>query len=540
MGDYNTSFVNAKLLHYNGNTWSNVSLPPISGGSFLYAIDALNSTDVWIAGGKFAAPTRLAYAMHYNGTSWSEVNVPAVGSYWNAFNSLSAVSANDVWAGGYWGNNYGDFHSLIMHWNGSTWVNSALPANIVANGGEVLDIKAASANDAWAVGYYLTGGMFKVHWDGTAWTEVIPANGGGGAFAIVAPNNAYSFGGEISKWNGSSWTVVDSLKQVDYPALGSAVVFPNGDIWAAGRKMDTSGTNFYSLVYRSVNNTPVFNNGANQMANFVSGSTNTLDALLKVQDADVAQQVTYSIVTAPVHGTLNGLPAVATTSNGFAQPSGVTYTPVAGYSGTDQFVIKTSVGSVSSLTTITANIAGTLPVVLGSFNVIKQEAGILVDWMTVSESNTLHFNLERSLDGINYSKIYSAAAKGNSSVPVKYSWTDVLPHDGSNYYRLKLIDKNGQVTLFPVKTMIWHNTKASAFVIHGNVVSTNGIQIRMNTAEMGTLMLVNMKGEVLRSQQVASGNYYMEFSIPSSAAGTYILSFRNIKLIESEYVIIVH
>src|SRR5688572_24157039 len=258
VGAYNDfATTRAELLHYDGISWTNQPLPFITGGSFLNALHAINASDIWAAGGQSGSPTRPCFVIHYNGSSWTEITVPPVGVYRNRFNDIHGISSNDIWAAGHWGNSYGDFHALIMHWNGTNWSNISLPSSIVSQLSEVLSIKMIAANDVWAVGYYSAGGMFKIHWDGNSWTEIIPANGGGGAFAPLSSNNVFSVGGEISHWNGSAWTIVDGLTQLSYPSLGSTVVFSNGEIWAGGRTVDASN-NFFSLIYRSVNNVPVF------------------------------------------------------------------------------------------------------------------------------------------------------------------------------------------------------------------------------------------------------------------------------------------
>jgi hypothetical protein len=114
-----------------------------------------------------------------------------------------------------------------------------------------------SANDVWAIGSFLTGGIIMLHYDGTSWTEVITP-GGGGALAVVSANDIWSVGEEIVHWDGTSWTKIDSLTNHISPSLISTLVLPNGDIWAAGRDADSSlNPIFTTLVYRYIN-TPTF------------------------------------------------------------------------------------------------------------------------------------------------------------------------------------------------------------------------------------------------------------------------------------------
>ena len=65
-----------------------------------------------------------------------------------------------------------------------------------------------------------------------------------------------------------------------------------------------------------------------------------LDSLLAINDADTGQTETWTVVTPPVHGTLSGLPAHATSTGSTLLPAGVTYTPPATTGGIDTLAIK--------------------------------------------------------------------------------------------------------------------------------------------------------------------------------------------------------
>ncbi len=81
-------------------------------------------------------------------------------------NGIAAVSATDVWAVGRYGDSNGDEHTLIEHWNGSSW--SAIPSpNPGGQSQGLSSVAAVSASDVWAVGseYDPTGGGYRaVEW----------------------------------------------------------------------------------------------------------------------------------------------------------------------------------------------------------------------------------------------------------------------------------------------------------------------------------------------------------------------------------------
>ncbi|MCP4443397.1 MAG: hypothetical protein GY810_31225, partial [Aureispira sp.] len=68
-------------------------------------------------------------------------------------------------------------------------------------------------------------------------------------------------------------------------------------------------------------------------------------------------------------------------------------------------------------------------------------------WGTESEDNSSHFNILKSKDAINFEKIGTVQAQGNSLDEIHYSFDDENPFVGQNYYQLELVDKNGKVTL---------------------------------------------------------------------------------------------
>ncbi len=81
-----------------------------------------------------------------------------------------------------------------------------------------------------------------------------------------------------------------------------------------------------------------------------------------------------------------------------------------------------------------------LPIELTSFTGLATQSGINLNWSTASEENNSHFEIERSADGQEYNPIGKVNGHGNSSVALKYSFIDVSPLQGINYYRLKQVD----------------------------------------------------------------------------------------------------
>jgi hypothetical protein len=125
----------------------------------------------------------------------------------------------------------------------------------------------------------------------------------------------------------------------------------------------------------------------------------------------------------PVYGTMNGI--------NYAEFDGVTsFSGVSG--GTGVYILS--------------NTMVTLPVIISSFTGRCVNNAVLLTWTTRSESNSLQFEIERSADGSIWEQVGQVSAAGNSSNTMSYNFTDVNPLSSShnNYYRLRLVDADGQ------------------------------------------------------------------------------------------------
>jgi len=93
----------------------------------------------------------------------------------------------------------------------------------------------------------------------------------------------------------------------------------------------------------------------------------------------------------------------------------------------------------------TVTIVGILPVEWLSFTGEKENTQISLTWITGNENNNSFFDVERSINGVNFIAIGKIMA-GNNPGTVQYHYTDSMPLPGVNYYRIRQTDKNGMAT----------------------------------------------------------------------------------------------
>ncbi len=94
-----------------------------------------------------------------------------------------------------------------------------------------------------------------------------------------------------------------------------------------------------------------------------------------------------------------------------------------------------------------------LPIELISFKSLIEIKSTLLNWITASETNNSHFNIERSADARNFESIGEIKGAGNSSKEISYAFTDERPLPGINYYRIKQTDFDGQYSYSEIRSV---------------------------------------------------------------------------------------
>ena len=88
-----------------------------------------------------------------------------------------------------------------------------------------------------------------------------------------------------------------------------------------------------------------------------------------------------------------------------------------------------------------------LPVELISFTVAQISDLAVLKWETASESDNDYFEIQKSMNGKEFSILGTVEGSGNSNKKVSYSFTDKDLSSGLTYYRLKQMDFDGTMTL---------------------------------------------------------------------------------------------
>lgn len=165
----------------------------------------------------------------------------------------------------------------------------------------------------------------------------------------------------------------------------------------------------------------------------------------------------------------------------------------------------------------------TLPVELAYFrSQVNADQTVSLTWKTILEKNSRDFRLERSTDAKNYSEIARLDAAGTRNTPKLYAFTDRLPRQGANYYRLRQVDRDGKEYLFrPVAVLIGTEGKGHAypnpfdgtqFTVRSLAGFGEGIQLldmARRTLRIQTTRLSELEVQVRPLERLAAGLYLL-------------------------------
>jgi len=160
-----------------------------------------------------------------------------------------------------------------------------------------------------------------------------------------------------------------------------------------------------------------------------------------------------------------------------------------------------------------------LPMVMGLFTATKNQHTALLQWSTLQESNSDHFVIERSTDGINYTAIGTLPAAGNSTTTNKYQFTDEQIATGISYYRIRLVDKDDKSMYSPVRKIsyidndftisITPNPVTKGMVYINTSINCSRIELRDATGRLIKTQSATGMQNQLPVQHVAKGIYFI-------------------------------
>ncbi|MFP5040864.1 T9SS type A sorting domain-containing protein [Parasediminibacterium sp. JCM 36343] len=161
-----------------------------------------------------------------------------------------------------------------------------------------------------------------------------------------------------------------------------------------------------------------------------------------------------------------------------------------------------------------------LPLMLLSFTAKAANYAIQTEWQTTTETNTSHFKVEHSIDGKGFTTIGTVAAIGSGAN--SYAFTDNNPADGTNYYRLQMVDKDGSFSYSKLVAVVL-TTHYSPLTISPNPAKDFTTISFTQSVDKATIAVYNMSGKVVITQMLSGVTNAYKLNTQSLSNGVYVL-----------------
>jgi len=175
------------------------------------------------------------------------------------------------------------------------------------------------------------------------------------------------------------------------------------------------------------------------------------------------------------------------------------------------------------------HLRGVMPVTLSALaaNLVKDE--VVLQWTALTEINMRGYAVERSADGRQFEEIATLPAR-NSPGAYNYNWVDAQVQTSRVYYRVKAIDKSGEISYTNI-VILSKNNMATGIQVYPNPVTGNKINVQFNNVTHGkyTCSFFAVNGQQLHTTQinVISAVSSLQISLPFQATGPVMLVIKN-------------
>lgn len=154
---------------------------------------------------------------------------------------------------------------------------------------------------------------------------------------------------------------------------------------------------------------------------------------------------------------------------------------------------------------------------------------VAVNWIADNAALVDRYEIERSLDGVNFSKVGTTDAAKNGDELNRYQFSDLDPAAGIYYYRVKAVSSNYGVMDYTDAVKVKVTKGRAGLYVYPNPVTNNVIGLKMGSAMpegVYTVRLMSSAGQVIVNKQLQySGTEATQFiACPSgTTGGTYQL-----------------
>ena len=202
----------------------------------------------------------------------------------------------------------------------------------------------------------------------------------------------------------------------------------------------------------------------------------------------------------------------------------------------DDVTIETTSNADGSTTFSAKQENVALPIKMKSFTAVPFEnRDANLDWVTSSEVNASHFDVERSDDGVNFALIGRVEAIGNSSTDQDYKFSDrevnMERNDVVQYYRIKMVDIDGEYKYSGVRVVNFTRADIDFTINAFPNPTVSYVQLELTgldnaSTERPMLNVYSNTGELIRAEVLNSDLGKIDMSNLPSSLYHFIIDYK--------------
>ena len=167
--------------------------------------------------------------------------------------------------------------------------------------------------------------------------------------------------------------------------------------------------------------------------------------------------------------------------------------------------------------------AAALPVELIYFEAFRDNEHVVLQWQTASELNNAGFYLEHSIDLQSWDSITFIKGHINSNQIMNYLYEHHTPYGGSNYYRLKQVDLDGQFTYSGIRQVKFDRIRYITIGdIYPNPLSNSSLNIPIFSDKQSNweISILSTQGKVILTTELPVDKGQSNITLPVANLGT--------------------
>ncbi len=168
-----------------------------------------------------------------------------------------------------------------------------------------------------------------------------------------------------------------------------------------------------------------------------------------------------------------------------------------------------------------------LPIELLEFQGKVKSDIIELNWTTATEINNAGFEIQKSIDGKNWTKQNFIDGKGTTALKQTYMYEDLYPSRGSNLYRLKQIDFDGIYTYSKIILFDYFKFSNSVQVFPNPTRGYINLHIDNPYSRKIKIKLSDSMGKQILENEITQNQLFWEHRIDLIKPGVYFISVKS-------------